>query len=98
MSDNPFQSAYDALVEINTKPRRRAMVEERDALEVRKIALSGQMIDVANDIKALESMAVQLAKAISVKVKIREEIAGTYEATVRTQAELDVRIQRLEVG
>lgn len=91
-----LQQAYRQLREINTKDRRKVMVEERDQAEIRKSSLSIDMSNIRADIEGLEALAAELRRAIETKHRLFEETLATYESVTKTAADLDVQIKRLE--
>lgn len=91
-----LQQAYRQLRDINTKDRRKVMVEERDQAEIRKAALSLDMSNLRADIEGLEALATELENAVTTKRRLFDETLSTYESVTQNAATLDVQIKRLE--
>ena len=96
MSEGVFQTAYEQLKTINTKDRRRVMLEERDLAETRKTSM---VLDIGNQrdtLRGLEGLRDELERAIATKRSLLTESIATFESLVKVTADLDVQITKLE--
>ena len=97
MTDQPsiLAQAVAQIRNINDKPRRRAIDEERDYLETKRIALTGEIASVTTEIRDLTALVAEIAKALDTKTRVRAELVQAYSSTTATHAALDAEAMRL---